>query len=72
VQENLIDGEEKSLEVDTKYLKLLGFSDGATKYYPTNAWNNSSLPVIVTAVSTVIKSCYCFQSNFQYIVPGVL
>lgn len=53
MQENLIDGEEKSLEVDTKYLKLLGFTDEVTKYYPTNAWNNSTLPVIVTAVSRI-------------------
>jgi len=50
----LIDGEEKSLEVDPKYLKLLGFEEGSTNYYPSSAWTNSSLPVIVTAVSIII------------------
>jgi hypothetical protein len=67
VQENLIDGEEKSLEVDTKYLKLLGFTDEATKFYPTNAWNNSSLPVIVTAVSGIfLKKKVKLKFPFQF------
>ncbi|XP_059482802.1 uncharacterized protein LOC132200955 [Neocloeon triangulifer] len=51
-KENLIDIEEKTLEVDPKYLNLVGLQkDTPVKYYPSSAWTNSSLPVIVTSVT---------------------
>jgi hypothetical protein len=53
LQENLENAEEKRFLADDKYLTLLGFTDNP-RLYPAAIWKNTSLPVIVTYVSTFI------------------
>jgi hypothetical protein len=52
-QENLESAEEKRFLADDKYLILLGFTDNP-RLYPAAIWKNTSLPIIVTYVSTFI------------------
>ncbi|CAB3387646.1 Hypothetical predicted protein [Cloeon dipterum] len=71
-KENLIDGEEKTLEVDLKYLNLIGLKrPPPVKYYPADAWTNSSLPVIVTAVTYDEEfNAIGFVRNAQHFAPN--
>jgi hypothetical protein len=49
----LENAEEKRFLADDKYLTLLGFTENP-RLYPAAVWKNTSLPIIVTYVSTFI------------------
>jgi len=51
----LENAEEKRFLADDKYLTLLGFTENP-RLYPAAVWKNTSLPIIVTYVSTLILS----------------
>jgi hypothetical protein len=72
-QENLENAEEKRFLADDKYLTLLGFTD-SPRLYPAAIWKNTSLPIIVTYVSTFIlyiklsHSIHCMESKSSSLV----
>lgn len=81
-KENLRDAEEKRLQAEEKHLVMLGFTD-KPRLYPTDAWSNTTLPIIVTVLFSgqekmvLILNCVCINwaillfPNMILIIQGV-